>query len=110
MLADIDGKSPLEVCVSIARMGSSKILLMATPWDYPKKSPIARITPFKPLGEGQVIADVFDEWWAAAEPVDDPEGWVWSEDKTLYDYLCAIEDALGLRPPPPPICTGRMIS
>jgi hypothetical protein len=100
-LADIDGQSPLEVCISVARMGSSKIFLMATPWNYPAQPPIVRITPFKPLADGQVIADVFEEWWEKSEPVADPEGWQWSEDKTLYAYLCAVEDALGLRPPPP---------
>ena len=101
LLWDTDGKLPLDVCITTARMGASKIFLIVTPWDYPEKAPQIRLAPFVSMGEDESIHDVFAQWWAQSEPAPKISGWRWSEDKYLIDYIQAIEDELGLRPPEP---------
>lgn len=98
VLEDTDGKLPLEVCITAARLGGSKLFLISTPWNYPASPPEIRLTPFVQMQEGQTIADVFGEWWEKAETVPKLEDWTWSEDKYLLDYLTVLEDKLGLAP------------
>jgi hypothetical protein len=103
LLYDIDQKLPLEICITAARMGGSKIFLVATYADYPEYPPIIRLAPFTSMKEGEAIADIFPNWWQKSEVVKDPPGWECTEETYLVDYIRAIEDDLGLRPEPPGI-------
>jgi hypothetical protein len=96
VLWEADGKLPLEICFFTARAGSSKILLVVTWADYPKTFPVARIAPFTRIGPDDDMYEVFEQLWDKSEPVSNPPGWVWSEDKTLLDYIRALEQHLGL--------------
>lgn len=100
VLWDADGDLPLEVCITAARMGGSKIFMIVTPWNYPEARPHMRLTPYTAISEQSTIRDVFSKWWAESEAVEDPPGWEWTADKTLYDYVCAVESAHNLRPEP----------
>jgi hypothetical protein len=88
---DVDDKLPLEICFLVAQQGASHVLILVTQHDYPKTKPIAYRAPFIKLGDTEVIYDIFGRMLAEAKKVTDPQGWVWSEEKTLADYLLAIE-------------------
>ncbi len=91
---------PLDVCFLTARMGSDRVLILITPWDYPARAPQARVAPFLPIKEGENVGDVFDTMWAASEPVADPPDWEWSELRRLVEYVRALEAALDMAPTP----------
>lgn len=95
-LANTKDKLPLEVCISAARMGGKHIYLMATQWDYPESAPVMRLTPFQPLPEGKEIGDMFGEWWEYGRKVDPPKDWTWTPDKTLLDFIEAVEKDQGI--------------
>src|SRR5262245_39691750 len=46
ILWEADGTPPLEICFLTARVGADKVLLIVTPWDYPKRPPTARSAPY----------------------------------------------------------------
>ncbi|MFN8372966.1 MAG: hypothetical protein U0694_08820 [Anaerolineae bacterium] len=96
VLWEADGKLPLEVCLFTARAGASKILLVVTWHDYPRSFPVARIAPFTRIGPDDDMYEVFEQLWDKSEPVSNPPGWVWSEEKTLLDFIRALEQHLGL--------------
>jgi hypothetical protein len=58
-----------------------------------------RLAPFVSLKSGQSIADMFTTWWEKAEPVQTPPDFVWSTDKTLLDYIVAVEKHMGIYKP-----------
>jgi hypothetical protein len=97
VLWDANGEPPLEVCFLTARVGSDKVLLLVTPWNYPQAAPSARVAPFAGIGEDDDAYEVFSDLWQRSEPVPDPEGWTWSPEHYLIDYAHAIETAQGLR-------------
>ncbi len=100
VLYECDGEVPLEYCFITIRQGSSFFLLLVTQHDYPASAPTAYRAPFT---SGEDLMDpvaAFDKLWQLAAPVDDPEGWEWSSDKYLIDYVIAIEVDMGLRQPP----------
>jgi hypothetical protein len=99
LLWDVDDKLPLEICVMMARQGADRVLIVGTSWDYPQAAPRMWTGPFINMGGEESIYDAFAEIWEQAEPVKDPPGWEWSPDKHLTDYVHAVEDALGIRPP-----------
>jgi hypothetical protein len=88
---------PLEVCFLTARMGSDRVLIIITPWNYPHKPPSARVAPFTQIGADEDMYDVFTDLWHKSTPVADPPGWVWSENLYLVDYIQALETALGMK-------------
>ncbi|MBZ0300419.1 MAG: hypothetical protein K8J31_11785, partial [Anaerolineae bacterium] len=45
--------------------------------------------------------------WAKSTPVDDPPGWVWSDDRYLVDYIRALEESLGIAPTAAPPDEGH---
>jgi hypothetical protein len=97
VLWDADGAPPLEACFLTARMGWDKVMLLVTPYNYPKAPPSMRVAPYAPVAERDDAYEAFSELWAVSEPVPDPPGWAWAEDKYLIDYVQAVEAALGLR-------------
>ena len=92
---------PMEVCFMTARRGSSKVLLVATKWDYPQSAPCIRIAPFSHLSTDRDMYDMFAAAWNDSELAENPPGWEWTSDTYLIDYIHAIEDHLGIRPPEP---------
>jgi hypothetical protein len=96
VLWEADGKLPLEVCLFTARANASKVLLVVTWHDYPKTPPIARLAPYIPAGTDDNMHEVFRTLWEKSEPVMNPPGWVWSEDKCLLDFIRKVEETLGL--------------
>lgn len=85
---------PLDVCFMVARMGSDKVVILSTPYDYPKRAPSARIAPFIPVGEQDDIYDIFEQLWQQSTPLANPPGWAWSEDMRLLNYLHALESSM----------------
>jgi len=98
VLWEIDGDLPLEICMMVAGKGLDEVFILVTDWDYPRSAPRAYFAPFAGIDPSMYIYDIFDFLWQKARRVDDPPGWQWSSDKTLLDYIHAIENHLGLRP------------
>jgi hypothetical protein len=98
LIWDTDEKIPLEVVITAMRMGSSKVYLLVTPWNYPDARPQLYLAPPQNIGDGQDIYDLFEQWWHEAEKVEDPPGFEWLPEMNLVDYIHAVENALGLRP------------
>ncbi len=98
VLWDVDEKPPLEICFMVGRVGSDRVLILCTPWNYPDAPPSARVAPFTSIDSDEDMYDVFADLWAQSAPVDDPDGWEWSADKYLIDYVLALETALGIKP------------
>ena len=96
---ECDGEVPLEFCFFTIRQGASFFLLFVTQHDYPHSTPKVYRAPF--IGGLDLMDPVasFQRLWAVAEPVDDPEGWEWTSDKYLLDYVVALEIGMGLRQP-----------
>ncbi len=97
VLWDANGIPPLEICFMVARVGSDRVLLIVTPWNYPEQPPAARVAPFTQMDTEEDLYDVFAELWAASTPVADPPGWHWAEDRYLVDYIHALEQSLGMK-------------
>ncbi|MBZ0300734.1 MAG: hypothetical protein K8J31_13375, partial [Anaerolineae bacterium] len=51
---------PLEVCFLTARMGSDKVLLLVTSWNYPEQPPCAHVAPFEQLDANDDLYAVFE--------------------------------------------------
>ncbi len=96
LIWDTDDNLPLEVCISAARMGGSKVFLIVTAWNYPEVPPRIRLAPPTGMSEDQDIYDWFGQQWDDSEIVEDPPGWKWLPDLNLVDYVHAVEAALGL--------------
>lgn len=89
---DTDLALPLEVCFMLGKAGSDELILIATACDYPATPPRAYKAPFTPLEKGEDIYDVFERAWREAEPMSNPEGWVWLPDLYLTDYIAALTE------------------
>lgn len=96
VLWNADEDPPLEVCFMVARVGSDRVLLIVTSWNYPEKAPSARVAPFMKMGPGDDLYGVFAQLWEKSTPVDDPAGWTWTKDKHLVDYIRALESSLNM--------------
>ncbi|MBC7870372.1 MAG: hypothetical protein H7Y09_05990 [Chitinophagaceae bacterium] len=99
LIWDTDEKLPLEVCISAARMGGSKVFLIVTAWNYPEVPPLIRLAPPTGMKEDEDIYDWFGQQWEDSEVVEDPPGWRWMPDLNLVDYVRAVEAALDLNAP-----------
>jgi hypothetical protein len=110
ILWNVVPKPPLEICFLTARVGSEKVILVITSWDYPKSPPSARIAPFVAMGQDDDVYKIFEQLWKQSEPVPDPPGWTWSPDKYLVDYIHAIEATLGSAAPSAPPDGGTKAS
>ena len=97
VLFDTDEQPPLEICFLTARMGSDKMLIVITTWDYPQQAPKVRVAPFIQMQPNDDMYRVFENAWAQSEPVDfQPE---WTPESNLLEYVNAIEAHLGLTRP-----------
>ena len=99
LVYECDGEVPLEFCFLTIRQGASFLLLLVTQHDYPQTSPKAYRAPFANELDLMDPVAAFQKLWPLATPIDDPEGWEWSSDKYLIDYVIAIEVDMGLRQP-----------
>lgn len=98
VLWNADEEPPLEICLMTARMGADRLLIIVTPWDYPKRAPHARVAPFVSMSEDDDIFEIFEMAWEQSRPVDDLIGWKWSPESDLLSYVLAVEAALGIKP------------
>jgi hypothetical protein len=106
ILWDTDNAPPLDVCFLTVRMGSDKVLLIVTPYNYPAEAPRARVAPFAGIKADEDIYKVFGELWKHSKPVKDPVDWKWSEGRHLIDYIFALEESLGIKHNPQPSSDG----
>jgi hypothetical protein len=98
VLWNADDEPPLEICLMTARIGADRILIIVTPWDYPKRAPHARVAPFIQMTEDDDMFEIFETLWEQSKPVDEPPGWKWSPELDLLTYVRAVEAALGIKP------------
>lgn len=96
---NVDQKLPLEICIMAGRVGTAKLIVFVTDWDYPNSAPRAYTMPFPKLEDGETMHDLFKRTWPNAQPAKNPPGWTWSADKYLLDYMHALEDAMGIERP-----------
>lgn len=99
LVYECDGEVPLEYCFLTIRQGASSLLLLVTQHDYPESAPKAYRAPFTNELDLMDPVATFQNLWEIATPIDDPEGWEWSSDNYLIDYVIAIEVEMGLRQP-----------
>lgn len=97
-----DEDIPMELCFFVARPGAASVLLLTTEHNYPYQPPRAYVAPFQRFDPNDDFYAIFEQFWADAEPVDQPEGWIWHENLSLLAYIHAVEIHLGLRPMPAP--------
>jgi hypothetical protein len=93
-LWDADGKLPLEICWIVARMHAKKLLLLATPHNYPDGAPTIRVAPFTQMSASDNVYDLFERLWPKSEPVD--LAYDRAQHHTLLDFVLAAEAALGI--------------
>ncbi len=90
---DADGQPPYEICFSVYKRGSSKVILIVTPVDYPVAMPAIRLAPLVPVVDDE---DVFEKLYQASEPVlltDLPE-WEWDTKRTLIELVWHMEQVI----------------
>lgn len=87
---DTDLKPPLEVCFMLGRNGGESLLIVATEHDFPATPPRAYSAPFVPMGKGQELHDVFESAWREADPLPHPDGFKWTPETYLIDYVAAL--------------------
>jgi len=83
----------------VARQGARELMLLVTDADYPKTPPKARMSP---SFHGLDLADeykAFSDLWERSSAIELPDDWEWNENLYLSDFVIAIEEHLGLRPP-----------
>jgi hypothetical protein len=96
VLWNAQGHAPLDVCFMTARIGADRVLIIITPYDFPKRAPSARVAPFIQMQPEDDIFEVFEDLWAQSQPVEDPQGWSWNEEAHLIDYVRVLEKSLGI--------------
>jgi len=90
---------PLEYCFLTIRPGARYFLLLVTEYDYPHSPPKAYQAAYTPELDLDDPHATFELLWGSADELEDPPNWHWSSDKSLADYVIAIEIAQGLRQP-----------
>ncbi len=90
---DADGKPPFEICFSIYRPGSSHVIVLVTPVDYPARMPAVRVAPLVTAVEGE---DLFEKLYEASKsmPVTQMPDWTWDSKRTLLEIVWHIEKVL----------------
>jgi hypothetical protein len=99
VLWESEGVVPLEICLMLVRPNVARVFLVITDWNYPNTPPRVRTAPLIYIDAADNPYDVFRDLWAKSEPVKSPPDWEWDSDKTLIDYVYAIEQHLGLNGP-----------
>ncbi|MDX2141683.1 MAG: hypothetical protein SF123_26585 [Chloroflexota bacterium] len=98
-LYDADGTLPMEICLVAGRNGSDKLLIVVTPYDYPKSAPSIRVAPFTPMSDLADSYKVFERIWQTSTPLDVP--YEPGKHLRLLDYIRAAEAKLGIMKPAP---------
>jgi hypothetical protein len=87
---DADGRPPYEICFSVYKPGSQRVIVLVTPVDYPVQMPAMRIAPLVSVAEDE---DVFEKVYGASKPVlatQMPE-WRWDSKRTLIELVWHLE-------------------
>lgn len=90
---DVDHIPPREVCLTLARRTSDRILIAVTQADYPRTRPELRTVPMQILKNVPDGVDLFLTLWAASQPLPAAEypTWDWNADRTLCELAQAVE-------------------
>ncbi len=91
-----DTQPPLEICLTLARRGGPKVLIVITPADYPATMPAIRTAPMSVMKDVPEDADLFTTIWKQSEPLskDIYPGWTWNADHTILDLVRDVEAKL----------------
>lgn len=91
---EADGKPPRELCLTLARRGSERILIVITQADYPRTMPTIRTVPMKLMSTIPEGADLFKALWEASLPLPAASypAWVWNSDRTICELVQAVEE------------------
>jgi hypothetical protein len=87
---DADGRPPYEICFSVYKPGSERVIVLVTPVDYPVQMPAMRIAPLVSVAEDE---DVFEKVYGASKPVlaTQMPGWNWDSKRTLIELVWHLE-------------------
>ncbi len=90
---DADGKPPYEICFSVYRPGSRRVMVLVTPVDYPAEMPAIRVAPLVTVAEDE---DVFEKVYDASKPVmlAQMPDWTWDSKRTLVELVWYVEKTL----------------
>ncbi len=91
---DADGQPPRELCLTLARRGGERILIVITQADYPRTMPTIRTVPMKLMSSIPEGADLFKALWDASLPLPPAAypTWDWNADRTIYELAQAVEE------------------
>ncbi len=91
---DADQQPPRELCLTLARRGSDRILIAATKADYPAMMPTLRTVPMKLMSTIPEGTDLFPELWKASQPLakEAYPTWAWHADRTILELVQAVEE------------------
>ena len=87
------GNSALDVCFMLARPDAGRLLLVATPADYPAQPPRLRLANDVAPGDDAGLHERFAQLWREAPLLSAPAGWAWSADCHLADLIDELERA-----------------
>jgi hypothetical protein len=87
---DADGRPPYEICFSVYKPGSKRVIVLVTPVDYPVQMPAMRIAPLVSVAEDE---DVFEKVYGASKPlpVTQMPEWRWDSKRTLIELVWHLE-------------------
>jgi len=91
---DTDQTPPRELCFTLAKRGSDRVVIAVTRADYPKTRPELRTVPMKVMAAIPQGTDLFPPLWAAAQPLapDAYPSWAWTADHTLCELVEAVQE------------------
>lgn len=91
----IDDRPALYTCFTLAKAGSTKVLICVTETDYPKTPPRLYTAPMAALRGLPDGADLWGTLWKQATPLPaDKFPFKWTVDKTLLDAATALDPYL----------------
>lgn len=90
---DADGRPPYEICFSVYKPGTTRVIILVTSADYPVQRPAVRVAPLVNVTEDE---DVFEKLYEASEPVlaTQMPDWTWDSKRTLVELVWHIEQSL----------------
>ncbi len=90
---DADKTPPRELCITLARRGSDRILIAVTQATYPSVRPELRSVPLKVMAAVPEGTDLFPALWAASAPLSAEAypTWAWDTTRTLCELVQAVE-------------------
>ena len=91
-----DGVTPLEYCLFLPGSEGKKQILVATPYDYPKRPPVGWILNLKPEIESDGLIEQIREAWPTREVVKPAPDWQWSPKTSISAFIEQIEYCMDL--------------